>query len=1218
MAYSHSKKPVRSSGSYCLEKRGFALVATISVMVLLVMIALAMLSLSTLELRSQRNTSAMAEARANARLALMLAIAELQTELGPDQRVSANAGILANDASGNKPSDQGFDGSSTDVSFANAHLLGVWDAWKTWQTEPDFKATYAQRARESQFRSWLVSHPDREELKDLDFAVAGYSGEKAKLVSTGTLGSSAKDVDLVYAPLIDVERGSYAWQVFGENMKGCITRPSQVGENDTGSRVLQLSNSWASDVGALGSALGSALEGADDTPEALGKVVSIKTGEMLKDGKPYRTAFQGRFHDLTNIAVGLPVNVRHGGLKKDINTLLEQPVLPTQYGSRFQPKPLRPIEGYFDSTVYGNLSLNFQSWYRMHQYYQAYRGSAAAMDETTADQPMNAGLVKGVQLNGNKPRAHFNWDTSNLDQRGLARTPVITRLVLELGIRKKRSPHNANWTDFMLSYQPVMTVWNPYNVALKIPKLQTNIFRGSLEFKAYVNGTPINNWTQVRRSDNYHEMVRLYTMAGKNQGFRPLDFLPGEVRMFSAAPNALTAVDNLAVELYPGYEPLASGGGFDIKLPGLINLPSSSQVEIAVRVSSRRYSASGDGVGQGTNHHSGAFQFYWTSWPEVNGGQRFMEMAASPVEDGQPIYLIEDSSAGRLRFFANTANQRVQFGAYGFELKTEDQYPGVPYYGNRDIRGKNYALSNPTNQRAMYGQASDRVKAMAQYRMKVVTGAGGATSPDLTPQNRGFYGATHSVQSASGYNGQNFVPMVELALSPPTSLGGFGLFPLKPSVTSYSSSQHLWDISTNSLMGLGSSLANPLIPGSSVYHDIPDSIAGDQTTTDGLSNMLENRQMKLIRDHHDVTFLINDALFDNWFASGITRQDTAAFGNQRGIKQVFSDFANGTKNLPNPHYAWRHDQDASEAITQIVPSNDPTADAHEHVAKYLQIRGAFNVNSTSVDAWRQLFYGLKMDGMRYINPETGTISSGALKDGVVISRLGTPASLDEANDAGDDAAWRGVRYLTDDQIDRLAAECVRQVKLRGPFLNMADFVNRRLEDGELGVCGALQAALDFDEYNGNSPSTSAVDSINGRFKGSGDMITAANFGTWEDNSQLSGDQKTLPFPRAYLGSRWTAIPGYVMQADLLRRVGNQLTVRDDTFRIRVYGDAKDSQGNVIARAWAEAVITRSHDYLDAGADEEVKNYDKLSSEINRAYGRKIRMVSFRWLAEDEV
>ncbi len=135
-----------------------------------------------------------------------------------------------------------------------------------------------------------------------------------------------------------------------------------------------------------------------------------------------------------------------------------------------------------------------------------------------------------------------------------------------------------------------------YNVNLKIPKLQTNIHRGSLEFKAYVNGNPISDWTQVRRSDNRHEMFRLYTMAGKNQGFKPMDFLPGEVRMFSAASNALTGADNLAVELYPGYEPLGSGGGIDVKLPGLTNLDSNAQVEIAMRVSSRRYSAAGDGV----------------------------------------------------------------------------------------------------------------------------------------------------------------------------------------------------------------------------------------------------------------------------------------------------------------------------------------------------------------------------------------------------------------------------------------------------------------------------------------------------------------------------------------------------------------------------------------------------------------------------------------------
>ncbi|MBT7957887.1 MAG: hypothetical protein HN759_01015, partial [Akkermansiaceae bacterium] len=134
---------------------GFALIATISVMVLLVLIALAMFSLSTIELRSQRSGSAMAEAQANARMALMLAIGELQKEVGPDQRVTGRAAIL----------DSLTESDEAD-GVTHPHWMGTWNAWDDWLNSSAITSTY-QKGRQTRFRRWLVSHPDASALQDM-------------------------------------------------------------------------------------------------------------------------------------------------------------------------------------------------------------------------------------------------------------------------------------------------------------------------------------------------------------------------------------------------------------------------------------------------------------------------------------------------------------------------------------------------------------------------------------------------------------------------------------------------------------------------------------------------------------------------------------------------------------------------------------------------------------------------------------------------------------------------------------------------------------------------------------------------------------------------------------------------------------------------------------------------------------------------------------------
>lgn len=181
--------------------------------------------------------------------------------------------------------------------------------------------------------------------------------------------------------------------------------------------------------------------------------------------------------------------------------------------------------------------------------------------------------------------------------------------------------------------------------------------------------------------------------------------------------------------------------------------------------------------------------------------------------------------------------------------------------------------------------------------------------------------------------------------------------------------------------------------------------------------------------------------------------------------------------------------------------------------------------------------------------------------------------------------------LEPEGIRKLAEEIVKQVRERGPFLSMSDFVNRRLESGEKGLKGALQAAIDATDINQDFNEVKVPEAQGDMFKNS----------------------------KAGMGSLHTAAPGYLIQSDVLASLGNILTVRDDTFTVRAYGCVRNANKAILAQAWCEAVVQRTMNYVDPTNDPQDVEYNpdgtkgKGLSDINKVMGRQFRIVSFKWL-----
>ena len=313
---------------------------------------------------------------------------------------------------------------------------------------------------------------------------------------------------------------------------------------------------------------------------------------------------------------------------------------------------------------------------------------------------------------------------------------------------------------------------------------------------------------------------------------------------------------------------------------------------------------------------------------------------------------------------------------------------------------------------------------------------------------------------------------------------------------------------------------------------------------------------------YDLSFEVNHKLWDEYFLSS---------GNDYDLLQAAQDEL--VAELPNPR------------MKPIAGADFNAIGDFHRAGLALMNEGAFNVNSTNVEAWKAVLSANRREDGRTPFPRIvgGDRPEWASNEGVT-----------------NDLTWDSTRVLSDDEIERLALAVVEEVKKRGPFLSLSDFVNRRLSNDENGEKGALEAAISRAGLNFPLDQDGLYALNNERSLG--DYEHPDNIA---DSTQI--EQTLKPKSKA-----WGA-PSYLTQADVLQAIGAGLSARSDTFVIRAYGESLVG-GKIKARAWCEAIVQRLPEPLRPDATG--INPDQANEYPD--FGRRFKIKSFRWLNANEI
>lgn len=1233
------------------KQRGFALVVTLSLMILLTVIAVGLLSLSSISLRSSGQANAIATAKSNARLALMLAIGELQKSLGPDKSITANSEILS-------------------ATPAKPNTTGV---WASWDFDPRNGSLDYSAEKASHFRSWLVSTPDPASTQNRDFANQAWTGKTIQLVGNGSLGASADAQAKATAGLVPVSagtgkaKGSYAWHVADESVKARINLYRDPSQNQTLAQKTALSAGHRPDPSVMKRADGSFIDylpidltSADFTKASAStsKITDLGQVDLLENAmgkvKPFR-------NDVTPYSLGVLADVRHGGLKQDLSSLFEiSDVTGNGLPSEFAGKKL------YASTL-GITGVSDPNWGTLASYYNTFRN--ITKPETKPTFTPTSDPESSVDSSGGTvmPTRFFPG-------------PVIEKVDTIFSL-VARPLSDINWVysggnsgsagekyDFFvdLIFTPVVTLHNPYNVNISFQKMQvtfTNIpvafqymFQSgdgggftsqsvvpgtfeSLNTMAYNQNNTRNNKSFVMKIANWQTSAPIGSGSSDSSAVTgPIIMTPGQTLICgpffppqasfkkdaasgsnttgfdwqNTLTNSIKAKPNfipgLGFEVYavtPGHIRLPGGyrpGGwsghpfmmlrdqsanphlskstatdqfylqFKIQRPSWYNNDSDTAMTKASPSFAVTTQIQATANGAMVNNYA-KLQFDYkdeTGLQTVFKNQVYRYPPTGSLSGKQiaaPGGVSFSTQGGSVQSFAifSAYARTTNGGVYETRLRTTTTGASNLLQDGR-LAGKPFLFHNPANDNVTMNLATDKPGVqsyelnfqpfLSQGNYQDYMAVDGNRVPSLTANT-----TTRGIKSGS---------YLELPLGPMQTIADFRR-------SNALTSSYLPAF----VQPIGNSLVHPLMSTNQVI----------QTDADVAPYPL--------LDH---SVLANHALYDRFYFS------TFATRGSVSPDAVFEQFMNSTAPLASQAYQ-RYlpaGKTVATAKAELFTGGKPKDTAYQTAAKYQLVQGPFNVNSTRIQAWKARLAAMNKNDIttlwsKSVGLETKTstgipILGMSLPNGGVIGGAFDGSKIDDPKTN----EWNGYRQLTDSDVENLASKIVDEVRLRGPFLSMSEFVNRQVgANGPLTRRGALEAAIETAEINKD---------------------TLKDYTTPITLPDIS-DPKLYKYntPEVSLGNPAAGAPGWISQGDLLRVLEPSATVRGDTFVIRVYGEAKDSLGNVIAHAYAEAVVQRVPEYLNP-VDQPSLNVvtDASASLENKRFGRRMKMVSFRWLTDKEI